>query len=131
LDRPLLPEADEFIAQHIDTIHQLDVLVLMRHASDRAWSIDEIAEALGKSSSTVRSSVAGLLASGIVAYSPDESSGEWKYQPRSVALHAGVESVIEAYESDAVGVVKAVFNKPSRALRSFADAFVFRRRESP
>jgi hypothetical protein len=40
------PEAQEFVERAVDTIQQLEILVLLRQSSDRFWRVDEIAAAL-------------------------------------------------------------------------------------
>jgi hypothetical protein len=105
------------------------MLMLLRRLPDRLWRVDEIATELGMSEPTVAASAAGLLAGGVLASETTEPR-RFRYQPRTVALHAGVESLVAAYESDPLTVLKAVLNKPPRALRTFSDAFLFRRRRT-
>lgn len=101
--------------------------MLLRRSPDRAWGVDEIARELRMTEATVTASAAGLNANGVLA--ADHADGpHYRYQPATVALHAGVESLVAAYELDPLPVVKAVLNKPPRALRTFSDAFLFRRR---
>ena len=124
----MTPEAEEFIERVIDTIHQLEVLMLLYRSPTRFWRIGEIAAELEITSRTVASSVGGLHKSGVLVAGGTDPVG-YRYEPRSVALHAGAESLVAAYESDALLVVKTVLNKPPRALRTFLDAFLFRRRD--
>lgn len=123
----MTPEAEEFIERAVDTIHQLEILVLLRRSPDRFWRLEEIAAALRMTSTTVASSVSGLHANGVLA-ADDANPVAYRYEPRTIAVHAGVESLVVAYETDPLPVVKAVLNKPPHALRTFSDAFLFRRR---
>ena len=101
--------------------------MLLRRSADRAWRAGEIASELGMTEATVTASAAGLNASCVLA-ADLEDGPRYRYQPSTVALHAGVESLVAAYENDPLPVVKAVLNTPPRALRTFSDAFLFRRR---
>jgi DNA-binding IclR family transcriptional regulator len=121
------PEAEEFIEQAVDTIHQLEILMLLRRSPDRRWRVDHIAAELGMTTATVESSVSGLYVNGVLAMD-DVNPAAYRYEPRSVALHAGVESLAAAYETDPMPVLRAVLNKPPRSLRTFSDAFLLRRR---
>jgi hypothetical protein len=121
------PEAQEFVDRVIDTIHQLEILILLRRSPDRFWRVDEIAAQLSMTTKAVTSSVSGLQHNGVLT-ADDANPVAYRYDPRSIALLAGVESVAAAYETDPLPVVKAVLNKPPRALRTFSDAFLFRRR---
>jgi hypothetical protein len=121
------PEAEEFIERAVDTIHQLEILMLLRRSPDRFWRVDEVAAELRMSLVTVVSSMSGLRTNGLLARESTDPDA-YRYEPRTIALHAGVESVAAAYETDPLPVVKAVLGKPPRALRTFSDAFLFRRR---
>ena len=123
----MTPEAEEFIERAVDTIHQVEILMLLRRSPDRFWRVDAIAAELMMTDTTVASSLSGLRANGVLV-AEDANPGGYRYGPRSLALHAGVESLAAAYEADPLPVLKAVLNKPPRALRSFSDAFLFRRR---
>ena len=123
----MTPEAEEFIERAVDTIHQLEILMLLRRSHDRFWRVDEIAAELRITAATAASSVSGLHANGVFA-AEDTNPGAYRYEPSSLGLHAGVESLAAAYETDPLPVLRAVLNKPPRALRTFSDAFLFRRR---
>jgi len=121
------PEAEEFIERAVDTIHQLEILILLRRSHGRFWGVDEIAAELRMTAATVTSSVVGLHANGVLS-AEDTTRPAYRYQPRSIALHAGVESLAAAYETDPLPVLRAVLNKSPRDLRTFSDAFLFWRR---
>jgi hypothetical protein len=103
--------------------------MLLRRSADRAWRVDEIAAELRMSRETVTVSAAGLHTNDVLAADPTEPV-QYRYQPATVALHAGVESLLAAYETDPLPVLKALLNKPPRTLRTFSDAFLFRRRRT-
>jgi len=116
------PEGEEFIERAVDTIHQLEILMLLRRSRDRFWRVDEIAATLGMTTTTVATSVSGLCANGVLA-TDRANARAYRYDPRSIELHAGVESLTAAYETEPLAVLRAVLNKPPRALRTFSDAF--------
>lgn len=123
----MTPEAEEFIERVVETIHQLEVLMLLRTSPNRFWRVDEITAELDMSSTTVASSLSGLHQNDVLTADGANVVG-YRYDPRSVALHAGAESLAAAYESDPLFVVRAVLNKPPRTLRTFSDGLLFRRR---
>lgn len=43
---PVTPEAEYFIERAVDSIHELEILILLRRSSDRFWRVDEIAAEL-------------------------------------------------------------------------------------
>ena len=103
--------------------------MLVRRSTGRAWSVDEVAQELNMSTGVVGASVVGLCKSGVLV-TEQETPTRYRYQPRTLGLHAGAESLCAAYEADPIAVVKAVLNTAPRALRTFSDAFLFRRRDS-
>ena len=117
----MTPEAEEFIERAVHTIHQLEILLLLRRSSERFWRSDEIAATLRMTSTTVASSVSGLHANGVLV-ADGAGPVAYRYEPRSIVLHAGVESLAAAYETDPLPVVTAVLNKPPPALRTFFGA---------
>lgn len=123
----MTPEAEEFIERAVDTIQQLEILMLLRRSRDRFWRVDEIAAELQMANTTVASSLSGLHANGVLV-AEAANPAAYRYDPRSIVLHAGAESLAAAYETDPLPVLKAVLNKPPRELRTFSDAFLFRRR---
>ena len=123
----MTPEAQEFVERVIDTIHQLEILMLLRRSPDRFWRVDEISTELRIGTTTVAAGVSGLQANGVLAGN-DAQPVAYRYDPRSISVHAGVESLAAAYEADPLSVLKALLAKPPRALRTFSDAFVLRRR---
>ena len=45
-DQPFPAELREFLAKHIDSIAQLEALLLLRHSSDVVWDVQAIAKRL-------------------------------------------------------------------------------------
>ena len=123
----MTPEAQEFIERAVDTIHQLEILMLLRRSPDRFWRVDAIAAELQMTNTTVAASLSGLHANGVLV-AQDAHPVAYRYEPCSLVLHAGVESLAAGYETDPLPVLRVVLNKPPRALRTVSDAFLFRRR---
>jgi hypothetical protein len=120
------PEIAEFIERAIDTIQQLEILFLLRGKPDRVWRVGEIAAEVRMTTTTAALNVSALHAFGLLVVEAADGDG-YRYEPHSITLHAGVEGLVAAHETDPVSVLTAVFNKPPRALRTFADALLLRR----
>ena len=117
----MTPETATFIERAVDTIHQLEVLMLLRRSPGRFWRVEEVADQLRMSAATVGASARGLQAHGVLV-TEDASAVAYQYHPQSIALHADVENLVAAYETDPLQVVKAVLDKGSRGFRTFSDA---------
>jgi hypothetical protein len=114
-----------FIASHIVSVAQLEVLLLLRAAADKSWTPEEVARALV----TQREAAAGwlddLTARGLVS---EEADGRYRYAPASGKLEATVDALAVSYASYRVAVISLIFKKPSRRVAGLADAFRIRRR---
>jgi hypothetical protein len=125
-DDGLSPEAAEFVVRFIESIHQVELLMLLRRTPDRWWTADDIARELRESSLIVSADLLGLRTYGLVAVQSAVPM-TYRYEPGSVHLHAGVESLAAAYQETPLALAKAVAKRPDRVLRTFADAFRLRR----
>ena len=89
--------------------------MLLHRSPNLFWRIDEIAAELQFKRTTVASSLGGLHKNGVIVAGDTDPVG-YRYEPRSVALDGSGESLVAAYETDPLLVVKVVFSKPPRAL---------------
>lgn len=126
-DERLSPEAEDFVARIIESIHQVELLMLLRRTPDRWWTAEAIAHELRESAMIVSAGLVGLRAHGLVAVQGLVPM-TYRYEPSSMRLHAGVESLAAAYEGTPLVLAKAVATKSGQTLRTFADAFRIRRR---
>ena len=127
-DDSLTAEAEEFVARAIESIQQVEVLLLLRGTSERWWTAAEIARELGVSESTAAYDASALRARGLLA-KQRETPPAYRYEPKNIQLLAGVESIAAAYRDQPLVVAKAISNRSARVLKTFADAFVIRRRQ--
>jgi hypothetical protein len=125
-DDRLPPEAEDFVAGVIDSIHQVELLMLLRRTPDRWWTAEELAHELRQSPMIVSADLLGLRAHALIACQ-SQLPTTYRYEPSSVRAHAGVESLAAAYAETPLLLGKAIASK-SEALRTFSDAFRIRRR---
>jgi hypothetical protein len=115
-----------FLFQHIDSVEQLEVLLLLRMHADRGWSPEEVATELRTDARSVRERLDDLRGGGLLAAEPE---GGLRYAPKSPALDRTVHAVAQCYETHRVAIITLIFSKPSDRIRSFADAFRLRKEE--
>src|SRR5688572_2004864 len=109
----------EFISRHIDSIEQLEVLMLARAAPRRGWTADEVAAELRISVASAARRLEALTASGLLA----AAGAQHRYAPRDPALDAAAAGLEAAYRDRRVAVIGFIFSKPLDAVQEFADAF--------
>lgn len=115
----------ELIQQHIDSVEQLEVLLLLHDQPDRDWSAAEVSGELRTNERSTATRLADLTARGLVAEGATREL--YRYAPRTHDLNAAVGGLAREYAVRRVSVITLIFAKPLDRIRSFADAFRFRR----
>ena len=115
-----------FIAQHVESVEQLEVLLHLRAHADRAWTADEVAQALHIDAASAARRLDDLCGRGVLA-AAEESPRRYRYSPALPAVDAVVGSLAEAYATRRVSVISLIFAKPTDTIQTFADAFRIRR----
>ncbi len=120
-----LPEdVHRFLYQYIESVEQLEVLLLLRQAPDRGWTADDVARALYSHPSSVSSRLALLMGQGMLR---ETGPGSYQYAPRSIESHDTVTRVADTYRERRVAVITLIASKPLENVRAFSDAFRIRR----
>ena len=113
--------ARRLVAEHIHSVEQLEVLLLLRAAPEKKWTAAEVARALVSQPDTAETRLADLAQRGLVTRSGDG----WCYTPGR--RERDVSELAEAYNTRRGAVVGLIFSKPSDSVSSFSDAFRLRK----
>ena len=119
------PRVRQFIIDHIDSVMQLEVLLLIASEPGRAWTVKDLAELLRIDPTWVDSQLRAMAARGLVAQQPD--SAAFRFEPRSAELSQALDELAKTYADRRVTVIGLIFAKPIDKIRSFADAFRIRK----
>lgn len=112
-----------FIDRHLESVAQLEVLLLVRAAPEKLWSVEEIARAQVSAPDAVELSLRHLCARGLVG----EQGGAFRYEPGGEGPM--IDQLAEAYANRRPKVVAQVFAPPGGgAASTLAEGFRFRRR---
>lgn len=117
-DQPLPAELQEFLAKHIDSIAQLEALLLLRDAPDVAWDVQATARRLYIDDQQASHVLAHLCAEGLV----ESEAGTFRFRPRSDELSRLAGLLDEYYRRYLVPITNLIHAKPRR-IQQFADAF--------
>ena len=115
-----------FIKAHIDSVLQLEILLLLQAQQQRAWSAAEIAHELRIDPAWTSGQLQDLAAAGLLAASSGTPPA-YRYAPRTAELDDAVAGLASAYAARRVTVIGMIFSKPLDKIRSFADAFRIRK----
>ena len=125
----LIPdEVRQFIVDKIDSVAELEGLLLMSRNPDTEWSIEELAQRLYTSPEQTEVVLAQLQDLGFLAVK-ETKPVTYRYQPASSKLAEMVEKVAEVYSKYLVPVTNLIHNKPQTKIQQFADAFKLRKKE--
>jgi hypothetical protein len=112
----------DFILEHIDTVAQMEALLLLREDADRSWTAAEVARRLYVEETAAAGAVARLAAAGLCVRQ-DEGC---RYEPGNAERRALIDRVADAYSRYLIPVTNIIHDKPAR-IQKFADAFRFRK----
>jgi hypothetical protein len=115
----------QFVAEHIESVAQLEVLLLLRAASDKDWTAPEVARALV---TQPESAAAGWLDDLAKRGLAREAGGAYRFDAPP-ELEPMLDDLAESYAKYRVTVVALIFAKPSDRITSFADAFRIRKED--
>ena len=117
--------AAAFIAEHIDSVMQLEVLLLLHADAARAFSSADVGSELRIDSAWVEGTLRGLCARHVLSCTSDDKS-LYRYAATG-ETDAAVAELARAYADRRVTVIGLIFAKPTDKIRSFADAFRLRK----
>ncbi len=122
-----LPEAvTTFVASHIGSLEQLELLLLVMETSERWWDASAASSHLGIHPDAARRGLDHLAARNLLALSVT-GDVRYRYQPGRADLAQAARLVADAYRTRRVAVLKLVTQSERHSLRDFADAFRIRR----
>jgi len=123
----IIPEdARQFILQHIDSIAQMECLLLMKENPQTKWNVETIAKGLYISQPETAELLQQLSTQGLVAVLPGLRPN-YEYKPKSADLEAMMDRVAELYVHHLVPVTHLIHSKPRNRIQEFADAFRIRK----
>jgi hypothetical protein len=128
VDYPFPDDVTAFLLTHIDSIAQLEALLLLRADPRREWNAEALAKRLYISPRETAAVLDRLCADGFVALS-DQVLHVYQYHPRSNELGQMVDQVAELYARYLIPVTQLIHSKPRTRIQEFADAFKLRKTE--
>jgi hypothetical protein len=120
---PLPAALQEFLAKDIDSIAQLEALLLLRGTPAATWDAQDTAKRLYVSEQEAAETLGHLAAQGLLAR---EGAGHYRFSPASDDLSRIVELLAEYYKRHLIPITNLIHSKPRR-IRQFADAFKLKR----
>jgi len=111
-----------FIAEHIHSVEQLEVLLLLRTDPSKEWSAEAVSREIRSNPTSAAHRLSGLYAHGLLEVRQD-SEPLYRYSPRTKELEKSVTMLAHAYTLYRVKIVELIYSRPKDRLLTFADAF--------
>lgn len=123
----IIPEdVRQFIIQNIDSVAQLECLLLLRLNRGETWSAEKIAKGLY----VKEEEAAELLKQLVTLRCCDVEPGLpmlYRYKPETPVLEQMIARIAELYSYYLIPVTHLIHAKPARRIQAFADAFRLRK----
>ncbi len=116
-------EVLSFIHQRIDSVEQLQILLLLVQDPCAQWTIERISRELRSSSASVQKRIGDLCARKVLAPEAVSDTGEIRFLAFDADVDQLVRELSGIFRHRPHRVIAQIFAKPSPSLRSFADAF--------
>jgi hypothetical protein len=117
-------EVQELLADRLESIAQLEVLLLLQRSAPEDWDAERLSSELRIERAWAAAQLPRLREQGFLARS---GAQHYRFRPASPELAKAVESLAACYADRRVRVVAQLYSKPTRGVRGFAEAFVLRR----
>jgi hypothetical protein len=114
-----------FIQQHIDSLAQLETLLMLHADSAREWEPADVAKALYTSPEVCAALLADLARRGFLQSSAQPL--RYRYQPTDSNLDRLIGELNLLYQERRVAVITLIYSKPVSNVQTFADSFRLRR----
>ena len=118
------PELKQFVENSIESIAQLEALLLLRNEPQRAWSAADIGKALYLPEDVAGSLLADFVRVGFATIVPP-TKDQYNYRARDEETDRLLGQLQAAYHDRRVAVISLIYSKPLNKVQTFADAFRF------
>lgn len=111
----------EFLTENIDTVPQLEALLLLWQDPGKLWSVEELAVRLYVSKEEAGAIVRALQMRALIV--PEGTPTAYRYSAEWDASGTMMSEVAQAYRHNLVHIAKFIHSRASSAVRAFARAF--------
>ena len=115
-----------FILEKIESVAQLEALLLLRNNPDMGWSVQSLAARLYISEEQTLGVLLVLRGQGFVSTDLRDPS-VYRYRPSSTVLKTMLDRLADIYAKHLVPVTNLIHSKPKSRIQEFADAFRLRK----
>jgi hypothetical protein len=125
----LSPSVVAFVAEHVRTLAELQLLMAIIESGDRWWDARSASRELGLTLQDARRALDHFGAHNLLDIRITEDV-RYQYHPGTVELRESAEACALAFRSRPLDLAQLVTGPSARSVRDFADAFRVRRKKT-
>ena len=118
-------EIQQFITNHVRSVEQLEILLLIHGTPHKIWSVQSVYSSILSSKSSVERWLEEFVRTGFCQKTTDEPANYFFSASGEIELR--LSALAELYKIKPARVIEAIFKKDLGAAQSFADAFKIKR----
>lgn len=124
---PIPDEVRRFLDENVESVDQLEVLRILGEDPAREWAAGELAGELQADPQALSSDLVALHSRGLLKRAARGTEVFCQYGPATPELADALGLLLRVYLERPVTMIRLVSTRASRAIRSFAEAFRFRK----
>jgi hypothetical protein len=117
-----------FLARYVDSVEQLEILLLLHQHPDMEWTPEATATRLYGNPESAARRLARLRDDRLLTRR-SHPAASYRYDPASAELAGAVARLAETYRERRVAVITLLASRPMDNVRAFSEAFRLGRRE--
>jgi hypothetical protein len=102
-------EVQRFLIDSIDSVEQLEILLLLRGDPARAWSVEAVGQAVYTSPRAAHQRLEGLRSRNLLAVSGNPA--QYRYQPNPPEKDAVIARLADVYRERRVTVISLIYSR--------------------
>jgi hypothetical protein len=120
-------EVRRFIHDNINSVEQLEVLLLLRSERSKQWCATEVSRRLFTVPASAAMRLDDLHQRSLLQKIEGEGEPLYSYQPQDARLDDTIAKLDQVYRERKDAVIQAIFSRPPDRIQTFSDAFRIRR----
>ncbi len=112
-----------FLAEHIQSVGDLEVLLLLKSNANRSWTAETIALQLRTNQQLAVRQLKTFESKGFLS----SEGNEYRYAPRSEGVDQQVSNLQKTYQERKISVINFIYSERLTQIRELAKAFIFRK----
>ena len=118
-------EVRHLIAKHLESMEQVEVLLLLARNAPRSWSVSDVASELRWPQRGAQQCLEELSRGSLVRRAGGGASGTYEYAP-TPGDRDSIATLMHIYDTRPLLLGRLIYDRPPTVARSFADAFRIR-----